>query len=181
MKTASTRVVVLKSPNFGSWAREHAGRLPYGVDRLHDIGMSIRTTDATFRRPFTVTPVRQLVASLEGVGTPFVQTLLLSRDILSSRVTIAMFESEGHFLGLVRSLNPLRSTRRLVIIACWLAEIAPALPPWKRRLYRRIYRHVDLVIVFSPNQVAVLESELGIDPHGVVRVLRSRHPRARAS
>lgn len=164
MSAAPVPLVVLKSPDYERWAEQHEGRLPYGIERLNSAGFELRTTDATFRKPFTSRPIATVIRWFERVGTPFAQTLLLSRDIVRSPATLAMFESEGHFLALVRSINPIRSDRRLVIVACWLAEIAPNLTPRKRAVYRWIYQRVDSVIVFSSNQVSILESALGIPP-----------------
>ena len=103
-----------------------------------------------------------LLSKIGPFGTPVVETTAQWRAILRSPVTIAMFESQGHFLALLRSFSPLRQKRRLVIIACWLADIAPGLSSQKRRIYRRMYSVVDLVIVFSLNQRDILARELGI-------------------
>ena len=50
----------------------------------------------------------------------------------------------------------------MVVITCWLGDLAPRLSPGRLRLYRRLYRNVDRVVVFSTNQVAVLHQWLDI-------------------
>ena len=55
-------------------------------------------------------------------------------------------------------------------MACWLAEVVLRLTAPKRAIYRRMYRAVDLVIVFSANQRSILSKELGIPPHRIAIV-----------
>ena len=110
----------------------------------------------------------RLLARLGPLGGPLVETIAQWRSIRRSPATLAMFESQGHVLALARSVAPRRSKRHLVIIACWLAEIAPQLSPRKRAIYRHMYRAVDLVIVFSSNQPAILTRELGIPPERIM-------------
>ena len=96
-----------------------------------------------------------------------IETVLQAPSIIRSPITLAMFESQAHPLALIRSLVPGRRRRHLVVVACWLADLVPNLSPRKRSIYRRMYRHVDAVIVFSANQRAILASELGIDPEKI--------------
>ena len=155
-------LAVLKSPDYASFAADHNGSLPYRIDHLRDAGFVLRYSDASFRRPWNRPAVRRMVGRLERVGVPFLQTLALVRRIVRAPSTLAMFESEGHFLAALRGVVPPLRRRRLVVIACWLAEIAPRLTPAKRNLYRWLYRQVDTVIVFSSNQRSILTSTLGI-------------------
>ena len=155
-------IVVLKSPDYGAFAAQHRGNLPYRIDHLRDEGFVLRYSDVLFRWPWNLPSVRRILGRLRGAGAPVLQTISLGSRIVRSPVTLAMFESEGHFLAALRGLIPPLRRRRLVIVACWLAEIAPRLPPAKRRIYRWLYRHVDAVIVFSENQRAILGSALGI-------------------
>ena len=143
MSSHRRRLVILKTPAFAPWAAAHCGRLPYGIDALRDHGFELRWTDAHLGRPWTSRPLRDLVRLVERTGTHVVQTLLLAPHIVRAPTTLAMFESEGHFLALVRSFLPARLRRRhkLVIVACWLSEIAPGLSARKLRLYRRLYRY----------------------------------------
>ena len=105
------------------------------------------------------------------------QTVLLGRSVWRAPVTLAMFESEGHFLALVRSLTSRlprlggrRRTRGLVIIACWLTELCETATPAMLARYRRLYRHVDRIIVFSPNQRAPLSEWLDVSIDRIIAV-----------
>lgn len=153
-----TYLALLKSVDYGSFAVQNQGQLPYRIDALQDAGFALRFSDSRFRWPWND---HRLNAIATRIG-PILETISQFSAVWRSPVTLAMFESQGHLLALLRSVvRPLR-TRRLVIVACWLADIAPSLSNRRRALYRRIYREVDLVVVFSTNQRAILERELDI-------------------
>lgn len=162
------RLVVLKSPPYGEWQRTHPGTLPYGIQHLAEHGWSLQWTDARHRRPWN----HRVVGRLEALATPFVQTVAMASRIRRADAVLAMFESEGHASAAWRAMVPAFGRRRapLVIVSCWLGELAQTLPERRLRLYRRLYRHVDVVTVFSHNQVPILQERLGIPAHRIAVV-----------
>ena len=167
----------LKAPDHEAFAAANDGRLPYGIDHLEMHGFHLCTTEAHHRPPFTYRPVARVVRRIERATTALLQTVLLGRSVWRAPVTLAMFESEGHFLALVRSLTSRlprlarrRRTRGLVIIACWLTELCETATPETLARYRRLYRHVDRIIVFSPNQRARLSEWLEVSIDRIIAV-----------
>lgn len=133
--------------------------LPYRLDLLARPGITLTWNDRR-ATDLGVGRVGAAMLRLEQATTPFVQAAAGWRSIVGSDAVVAMFESEGHLLALLGPL--LRRGPRLVVFSCWLADLAVAAGPRRRRLYRRLYRHVDLVTVVSSNQVDTLVRELGI-------------------
>jgi glycosyltransferase involved in cell wall biosynthesis len=154
------RVVILKSPRYGPAG---GGPLPYRIDLLRHHRFEPVWTD------------RHLSGALARVArwgerytVPWVQALLTRRDRRRAVATLAMFESEGHGLALWRRLTG-RRRPPLVVVSCWLAELAHR-HPGRRRLYRWLYRAVDTVVVFSANQRDTLVGRLGLAPDAVAVV-----------
>ena len=145
------RVVVLKSVPYGRQWRSN-GTLPYRIDLLARHGYCVVWTDP---------PSSPVLTRLESIAVPFRQAWLTRRDRRTARAVVAMFESEGHGLALTRLITRHRRPP-LVVIACWLADLAVR-SRQRRLLYRRLYRAVDAVVVFSTNQVDVLTDVLDID------------------
>ena len=156
-------VVVLKSPRYGPAG---TSALPYRIDHLADHGFTLVWSD---RRSELRGWRRRWVARSEALLAPWYQPWCLRRAIVEAPVVLAMFESEGHGLALARRLGWGRRAK-LVVVSCWLGELARTAGPWRRRLYRALSRHVDVVTVFSANQVPVLAARLGIDPERITVV-----------
>ena len=170
MADMTRRIAFLKAPDHVTFAADNEGRLPYGIDHLEAHGFKLVTTEAHRHRPWTSPPIARVVKRIERATTALLQTILLSPSIRRAPLTMAMFESEGHFLALWRDLwsrLPLllrhRAPRkRMVIIACWLTELCEHASPKTLARYRRLYRNVDRVIVYSSNQPALLAAYLQI-------------------
>ena len=170
MADMTRRIAFLKAPDHVTFAADNEGRLPYGIDHLEANGFELVTTEAHRHRPWTSPPIARVVKRIERATTALLQTILLSPSIRRAPLTMAMFESEGHFLALWRDLwsrLPLllrhRAPRkRMVIIACWLTELCEHASPKTLARYRRLYRNVDRVIVYSSNQPALLAAYLQI-------------------
>lgn len=145
------------------WEAGGGGRQPYRIDTLADAGVDLDTSDAMYRRPWTLRPVHHPVRRLERLGMPFLQTVLATRRIARADAVIAVFESQGNALAALRALRVWPFTRpRYAVVACWLAEDAPRFGGWRRRWYRWAYGGVDRVVHFSRNQRAVFRDLLGI-------------------
>lgn len=175
-----TELVVLKSADFGTYADAHGGVLPYRVDRLRAAGFGLIWDD---RRARLTGWRARFVGRVEALVTPYLQTWHLRNAIARVPATLAFFESEGHALALARVVG-LRRRPLLVVMSCWLGEITPHLGRVRLALYRWLYRRVDIVTVFSDNQIPILVNRLGIDrdrvhtiPFGVdVAELRALRP-----
>lgn len=156
-------LVALLTSQDMSDGRRADGTLPYRLDQLRTHGLRLGWAEL-HTSPGTMRVLRRVEAAL----TPFAQAVAGRRVRRDAAVTIAMFESEGHGLAAWRLLR--RRGAPLVVIACWLADLAVDGGPGRRRIYRLLYRNVDQVIVFSTNQVDTLERLLGIDRHKVLAV-----------
>ena len=149
------RLVLLNSVPFDR-VRQASGMLPYRADLLACHGYELAWHDPGNSR---------LAARLESVAVPFRQAWSTRRDRASARAVLAMFESEGHGLALTRVLTRNRRPP-LVVVSCWLADLAVH-SSRRRAIYRRLYRAVDGVVVFSENQVETLSRLLGIAPERI--------------
>ena len=146
-----------------SWVAGTDREQRYRIELLADSGVDLRWTDAADRPPWSLGPVRAVTRRLERLGAPFVQTLAAAPRLVRSDVVIAVFESQGNFLAGLRSLRLWPFTRpRFVVVACWLAMDLPRFSPGRRRAYRWMYRGVDRLVYFSPNQTEVYRDVLGI-------------------
>ena len=143
------RVVLLKSGDYGAWARDRPGTLPYRFDLLGR-RVELVFTDRHLRGRWTSASVKRLVDAVERRVAPAVQTMLQLLQIRSSDAVLAMFESEGHFLGALRWLH-VPGLRRpgFVVVSCWLTELLGTASQRKLRWYRRLYSTVDRVFVLS--------------------------------
>jgi glycosyltransferase involved in cell wall biosynthesis len=138
-------------------------RLPLAIDALTEAGVDLDWSDAVERRPWTYRPVHAVYRALERLTAPWLQTVLATRRIARSDAVIAVFESQGTFLALLRSLRVWPFTRpRYAVVATWLAMDAQRFGRRRLGFYRWAYRGVDRLVFFSPNQVEVYRDVLGI-------------------
>ncbi len=148
-------LVLLNSVPFDrQW--QATGTLPYRADLLACHGYDLVWCDPRHS---------PLAARLEAITVPFRQAWSTRRDRPGARAVLAMFESEGHGLALTRLVTRNRRPP-LVVVACWLADLAVR-SPRRRALYRRLYAAVDGVVVFSENQIGTLSRLLGIAPERI--------------
>ena len=132
---------------------------------LADSGFDVEISDAVDRWPWSTRPVRRVVRWIEGVSAPFLRVLLATKSIRHSDAVIAMFESQGNSLAMLRALRIRPFTRpRYIVIACWLAADVQRFGRLRKLLYRFAYRGVDRLVYFSTNQGAIFERELKIRP-----------------
>ena len=163
------RVAVLKSPDYENFRRRRGdGGLPYRIDHLDEYGYAPAFSDVRYRSPWNTRLLRSAVDKLEARGVPTLQTLALAPRIVRSDAVLAMFESEGHLLAMARALGiPLSRRPPMVVLSCWLSSLLPTVGPARLAWYRRMYRAVDGVVVFSTNQVEPLARLLDVDPNVV--------------
>lgn len=101
-------------------------------------------------------------ARLPRLHGPTLHTLACLFRINRADATLALFESEGHFLAALRDRIPILRVKPLVIVACWLAQDVQTTTPARRERLKRLYQQVSRVIVFSTNQRDILKSHLGL-------------------
>lgn len=169
MSRPPRQVHVLKSTDFGD-VDATSTPLPYRIDLLTRTGARLTWDDRRQRLGATRARVDAAVAKVEARTTPFLQSVLGWRSMRRADAVVAVFESEGHFYAMARGVLPPLRRRPFVIVSCWLAELSEHAGPARLRLYRRLYRHVDAVTVFSSNQVATLGERLGIPAERIVVV-----------
>lgn len=165
----SRRLAVLKSPDYETFRqRRDDGGLPYRIDHLDQYGYVPSFSDVRHRKPWTARPLRSALDTLETLGVPTLQTVAMAPRIVRSDAVLAMFESEGHLLAMARALRlPMSSRPSMVVISCWLSSVLPAVGPTRLAWYRRMYRAVDRIVVFSTDQREPLARLLGVDEHAV--------------
>ncbi len=161
----SLRRLVLLTAEDVAAARVRAGRpdiLPYRLDLLRSLGWEVEAFDAVASRRRRV--LGTVSSLLDRFLPPSGPTLSAGCRLLQREtVVVAVFESQGHLLALLRAVLPmLRRRGRLVVVMCWLAELLPDMAEGRRRLLRFAYRGVDDVLVFSGNQVDLLQEHLGL-------------------
>jgi glycosyltransferase involved in cell wall biosynthesis len=156
------RITLLKSGDYGSWAAEHDGTLPYRFDLLGR-RVALIYSDAHLHGPWTSPPLVWLLGAMERRLPPLAQTLALLPTLRRSDAVLAMFESEGHFLAALRWLR-VPGTRRptFAIMSCWLTSLLATAGPRKLRWYRRLYGSVDRVFVLSTMQRSETAERLGL-------------------
>lgn len=150
------QIVILKSQRYGDPSVPSV--LPYRIDELGRHGYRLTWTDAN-----TVGSWARVARWTERWAVPWTQAWLTRTARRRSAATVAIFESEGHGVALARRLTG-RRRPPLIIIGCWLADLARDGGATRRRIYRWLYRAVDTVVVFSPNQRRTLADLLDIDP-----------------
>ena len=158
----SRRLTVLLAEDVRAFgrARSDARLLPYRLDHLRDLGWDVVTADPAAATASS-RAVRSLGRLVSRLGPPATPTLAVLARLVRGSAVLTVFESEGHFLALLRALlPPLRRRGRMVVVVCWLAELLPGMSPRRRALMRFAYRGVDAVACFSPNQVDVLHQWL---------------------
>ena len=161
-----TRVFLLKSYDSEAArgdALSDGWQLPLAVDALESNGIELRWSDAAHRAPWSRPVAQRLIGSLEARTTPFLETLLSTKEIAAADGVLAIFESRGNSLALLRSLKIPPFTRpRLVVMTCWLADLLKDFSSARRALYRFAYRSIDHLVYFSRNQTMIYRDVLGI-------------------
>ncbi|MFN8024851.1 MAG: glycosyltransferase [Acidimicrobiia bacterium] len=141
---------------------EHA-HLEYRAETITRAGVELELSDAMYRGFWGRSGVRRVVGKLEQVSAPFLQPLLNTRAFARADVAMAMFESQGNSVAVMRRLHLPPFTRPpLVVISCWLARDLEHFGRARRSLYRFAYRSVDRLVYFSENQGEIFTRELGI-------------------
>jgi len=158
-------VAVLKSPDYERFRQQRDdGGLPYRIDYLRQFGYEPSFSDIRYRPPWNGSIFGPVLDRLEARGVPTLQTLAMAPRIGHSDAVLAMFESEGHLLAMARAFRlPLSRRPPMVVISCWLTSVLPTVAPIRLNWYRRMYRTVDRIVVFSTNQREPLVRLLGVD------------------
>lgn len=144
--------------------------LPYRFDFVRSCGLEPVWTERHREPPFTSWPLRSVVGRLERLGSPFLQTVLLGRQITHTEFALAMFESEGTFLAWCRRVPGPWRRPALGIVSCWLAELLSGMSTRRRAFYASTYANVDRLFYFSANQTEVYRQHLGLRAQQLVPV-----------
>lgn len=127
---------------------------PYGVTELLGLGYElVEVAPATSR---VHVKVRDVVEHRSG--RPLDKALRSVPKVLHTDVVLAFLEREALAPSWLRARRiPPYSERPLAMIACWLSDELKSLTKGERRSRAKAYNGVDLTMVFSSNQVDVLE------------------------
>ena len=159
------KIVLLQAFERADLASARAGvpTLPYRAETITRTGATLRLTDAHFAPRWSRGALGSARRWAERLTTPFVQTLLARQAIASSDATIAMFESQGNAMAMLRALHIPPFTRpAFVVVSCWLTRDLQRFGRGRRLLYRFAYRSVDRIVFFSANQTDVIERQLRV-------------------
>ena len=163
--TDALHTVLLQAFERGDLAAARAGAttLPYRVDTITHAGVTLSVTDAHLDDVWSTGFRGRARRAAERTTAPFLQTLLARRAIAGSDTTMAMFESQGNALAMLRALHipPFRRPG-YVIISCWLVRDLQRIGRARKLLYRFAYRSVDRLVYFSENQADVIARELRV-------------------
>jgi glycosyltransferase involved in cell wall biosynthesis len=141
--------------------------LPYGAHHLAEHGYDVTYADSSATWVERTRLGRLFMrASNRVLGGPALNVLLEPIRVLRSDLLISIFEDN------LRVLAPMARLRRRpsVLIVCWLAEDLRTIGPRERRAWRRKLTSFDKVLVYSRNQVPILQGELDL-PDGFVSAI----------
>jgi hypothetical protein len=148
-----TRTLVLCDVDLAAYEADfHAGRrtsrLPYGMDRLEELGHRLESPPLQEGR---------VVAALEHrTGVRFARALDGLRGARDADLVLAMLEHWALAPGLLSRMPGTGYGRRpLVSVVCWAAEDLRTGTARQRRQARAILRDSDLVCYWSGNQTEV--------------------------
>lgn len=148
------------------------GSLPYGIQHLEP-SFNLIWTDGQHHGLWSKRAARAVGGAVrrEAPGLQgSLAAIYATRQAEHSDIAISVFEDAG--LGFARLQGLSKHERQLahVMVSCWLAEDCQAMPVRRVKSIRRSIKRVSLVLVFSSNQVAILEDRLNVDPSRVAVV-----------
>jgi hypothetical protein len=170
-------LLLLTSRNLDKWSAKAAttplpgGALPYGMHHLSD-KFRLTWSTAHHRKPWR-TPVPRLAGRVVRRRSPGLQGSLASCCSISQQkvadVALSVFEDSGLGFARCQSLSRLAPSLRTshVMVACWLAEDSQRMTSAQRASIRRSLRSVSRIVVFSANQVPILQDLLAVTPERV--------------
>jgi glycosyltransferase involved in cell wall biosynthesis len=136
---------------------------PYRIDHLSSGRLVVSMSDAAFRPPWTWPPISRLLKAGGFRAMVILRTLLATRRFLRNDIALFVFEREAIPTLWLRSLRIWPFTRpRIAVLAVWLVDVIAQASPRKVRRYRKLFRHVDVLICLSSNQRQLLQEQLGI-------------------
>jgi len=126
---------------------------PYGVDKVQSFGwelVEVEPAADTFH-----VKVRDVIEHRSG--RPVDKAARSWRHVPGSAVVLAFLERQALTPAWLRSHSVWPYSRvPLAMLACWLGEDLRTMPRDERRAVARLYRGVDLTMVWSSNQVDIL-------------------------
>jgi len=156
-----TRLGLVSEHDVRAWEAAHSrgtrpSRWPYGADALTDHGWSVRPLPPPTRKP---SKAQQLLE--HRLGMPIVRGAKLSLEPVDG--LICLLEQDAIACATVRPRRPTAT------FACWAAERSLHATPKHRRTLRNRLARIDLIMVWSANQVPILV-DLGLDRDAVLAV-----------
>lgn len=126
---------------------------PYGIDKLRQFGYDL--TDVEPARHRVHRKVRDVVEHRSG--RPMDKTIRSVRKAWQADLVLAFLEKEALSASWAkrRGLAPY-ARKPLVMIACWLADELQSMTAAERAATVALYDGVDLILVFSRNQIELL-------------------------
>lgn len=139
---------------------------PYGIDKMRDLGYELLEVEPAGSRAHR--KVRDVVE--HRLGQPVDKTVRSLRLAARADVVLAFLEKEALSAAWAkrRGVRPYAG-KPLVMLACWLADELRRMGRDERDAVVRRYRGVDLTMVWSSNQVDVLE-DAGFPAGSVVAI-----------
>jgi glycosyltransferase involved in cell wall biosynthesis len=142
-----------------------SGVLPYRAERLAEFGITLALTTRDRNRRWRRGLLATALHAVERATVPFLQLLLATNGVRTSTAVVAMFESQGNAMAILRRLHIRPFTKpQFIVITCWLARELEHAHPLRRAFYRWAYQSVDDLIFFSSNQTTLFVDALGMPP-----------------
>lgn len=126
---------------------------PYGVDKMEDLGHALLEVAPAHSRVHR--KVRDVIEHRSG--RPIDKTIRSLTKVPRADIVLAFLEREALAASWAKANGmPPYSRKPLVMFACWLADELQTMPDDQRQDVVRQYRGVDLILVWSRNQIDIL-------------------------
>lgn len=170
-------LLLLTSRNLDEWSANAAatplpgGTLPYGMHHLSG-RFQLTWPTAHHKKPWRA-PLPRIAGGVVRRRAPGLQGSLAACCSISHQKTadaaLSVFEDSGLGFARWQSLTRFKPGLRTphVMVACWLAEDSQHMTHARRASIRRSMRSISRIVVFSANQVPILQDVLGVTPERV--------------
>jgi len=166
----SGRVLLLAGQDLEGWRSasiesHRPSKLPYGVELLEDFGLHLEWSQRTWRGPVE----KALLVAEHRSGVPIRQAVESWNMARSAGCVIALLEQYVWAAAFLKR-HHVGFCLPTFALSCWIAERALRADAESQSRMRRRYDGVDLIFVWSTNQIAILEETLDLGNDRVVAV-----------
>lgn len=166
----SGRVLLLAGQDLEGWRSasiesNRPSKLPYGVELLEEFGLHLEWSQRAWQGPVE----KAFLVAEHRSGLPIRQAAQSWNMARSAGCAIALLEQYVWAAAFVKR-HHVGFRLPIFALSCWMAERALRADAKSRSRMRRRYDGVDLIFVWSANQIAILEETLGLGMDRVVAI-----------